>query len=140
MNDTAKVPSIGTPSSARTALGVMATAASTSAPSTEFRSRLMMFSFAKPALLRAERARSALNKAGFAKENIMSLLRNSVLGALVLAAVAITPKAVLADEGVPIDGTFAVSFMRPAAPSAVTGPYCASGGTPIEAQGIGSVS
>ena len=70
----------------------------------------------------------------------MSLLRNSVLGALVLAAVALTPKAVLADEGVPIDGTFAVSFMRPAAPSAVTGPYCASGGTPIEAQGIGSVS
>ena len=76
------------------------------------------------------------------KENIMRLLRNSVLGVLVLAAIAVAlaPKAVFADEGVPIAGTFAVSYMRPAAPSAVTGPYCASGGTPIEAQGIGSVS
>ena len=73
----------------------------------------------------------------------MRLLRNSVLGVLVLAAmaVALAPKAVFADDdGVPIKGTFAVSYMRPAAPSAVTGPYCASGGTPIEAQGIGSVS
>jgi hypothetical protein len=72
----------------------------------------------------------------------MRLLRNSILGVLVLAvmAVALTPKAVLADNGVPIKGTFAVSFMRPAAPSAVTGPYCASGGIPVEAQGIGSVS
>jgi hypothetical protein len=36
---------------------------------------------------------------------------------------------------VPIKGTFAVSYMRPSALN-----YCASGGTPIEAQGIGSVS
>lgn len=72
----------------------------------------------------------------------MRLLRNSVLGVLALAAIAVAlaPKGVLADEGVPIAGTFAVSYMRPAAPSAVTGPYCDSGGTPIEAQGIGSVS
>lgn len=74
----------------------------------------------------------------------MRLLRNSVLGVLglVAVAVALAPKAVFADDdhGVPIKGTFAVSYMRPAAPSAVTGPYCDSGGTPIEAQGIGSVS
>jgi hypothetical protein len=78
------------------------------------------------------------------KENIMRLLRNSVHGVLVLAAmaVALAPKVVLADHdhGVSIKGTFTVSFMRPAAPSAVTGPYCANGGIPIEAQGIGSVS
>jgi hypothetical protein len=71
-------------------------------------------------------------------------LRNPALAALALAAIAVAlaPKAVLADDdhGVPIKGTFAVSFMRPAAPSPVTGPYCASGGIPIEAQGIGSVS
>src|ERR1700693_3443179 len=45
MADTAKVPVIGTPS-ASTALGVRTTAASTSTPSTEFRTSLMMFSFA----------------------------------------------------------------------------------------------
>lgn len=72
----------------------------------------------------------------------MRLLRNS-LGVLLLAvtAVAFTPQAVLAaDEGTPIKGTFAVTFMRPAAPSPVTGPYCAGPGIPIEAQGIGSLS
>jgi hypothetical protein len=72
----------------------------------------------------------------------MRLLRSSALGVLVLAAVALAPTAVLADDdhGVAIKGTFAASFMRPAAPSPVTGPYCASGGIPIEAQGIGNVS
>ena len=72
----------------------------------------------------------------------MRLLRSSALGVLVLAAVAVAPTAVLADDdnGVPITGTFTASFMRPAAPSPVTGPYCASGGIPIEAQGIGNVS
>jgi hypothetical protein len=74
----------------------------------------------------------------FAKENHMRLLRNSILGVLVLAAmaVALAPRPVLADDdGVPIKGTFAVTYMRPSALN-----YCASGGTPIEAQGIGSVS
>ena len=70
----------------------------------------------------------------FAKENIMRLVRNSVLGVLVLAAVVLTPKAVLA-EGGPVTGTFAVSAMSPSAVN-----YCDSGGTPVEAQGIGSVS
>jgi hypothetical protein len=72
----------------------------------------------------------------------MRLLRSSTLGVLVLAGVAAAPTAILADDGksVPIKGTFAASFMRPAAPSPVTGPYCTSGGIPIEAQGIGNVS
>jgi len=74
----------------------------------------------------------------------MRQLRHSTLGALILAigVLALAPKAALADDhkGVPIKGSFAVSFMRPAAPSAVTGPYCAGGGIPIEAQGIGNVS
>ena len=66
----------------------------------------------------------------------MRLLRNSVLGVLVLAVVAFAPKAVFADdEGVPIAGTFTVSPMHPSASN-----YCASGGLSIEAQGIGSVS
>jgi hypothetical protein len=70
----------------------------------------------------------------------MRMLRTSVLGVLVLSVVVFAPKAVLADdEGGPIAGSFAVSFMRPAAPSPVTGPYCANGGIPIEAQGIGSM-
>jgi len=78
----------------------------------------------------------------FRKGNIMRLLRNSALGTFVLAAIAVAsaPKAVLADRHLPISGTFAVSFMRSAAPSPVTGPYCVSAGIPIEAQGIGSVS
>ena len=54
----------------------------------------------------------------------MRLLRNSVLGVLVLAAVALTPKAVLADDdGVPIKGTFAALSTLPSALN-----YCASGG------------
>jgi len=66
----------------------------------------------------------------------MRLLRNSVLGVLVLATVALTPKVVLADDdGMPIHGTFAVSVMYPSALN-----YCTSGATPIEAQGIGNVS
>jgi hypothetical protein len=63
-------------------------------------------------------------------------LRHSILGVLVMAAIAVAfAPAVLADEGVPINGTFTVSAMRPSASN-----YCADGGTPIEAQGIGSVS
>ena len=59
--------------------------------------------------------------------------------ALVLAALAFTPKAALADSGVPIDGSFAVTA---AAPSAID--FCTREGTPsgisIEARGIGSAS
>ena len=64
-------------------------------------------------------------------------LHHSILGLLVMAAtaVAFAPAPVLADDGVPINGTFTVSAMRPSASN-----YCADGGTPIEAQGIGSVS
>jgi hypothetical protein len=72
------------------------------------------------------------------KENIMRLLRNSVLGVLVLAAIAVAmaPKGVLADDdGVPIQGTFAVSPMHPSALS-----YCVGGGISIEARGIGNIS
>jgi hypothetical protein len=58
-------------------------------------------------------------KAEFLKENVMRLLRNSMLGALVLtaSAVVLTPESVLADKGklVPIAGTFAVSLVRPSA-------------------------
>ncbi len=67
----------------------------------------------------------------------MRLLRNSVRGVLVLAAIAVAlaPKAVFADDdhAVRITGTFTVSFMHPAA-------SIACGGIPIEAQGIGTVS
>ena len=78
----------------------------------------------------------ALNQAASAKEHIMRLLRNSVLGVLVLAAVALTPRVVLADDdGVPIHGTFTLSYMFPSALN-----YCANGFTPIEAQGIGNIS
>ena len=59
--------------------------------------------------------------------------------ALVLAALAFMPKAALADSGVPIDGSFAVTA---AAPSAID--FCTREGTPsgisIEARGIGSAS
>jgi hypothetical protein len=68
----------------------------------------------------------------------MRLLRNSVLGVLVLAAipVALAPKEVLAhDDGVPVKGTFVVSFMYPSAVN-----YCASAGNPIEGQGLGNIS
>src|ERR1700680_1441633 len=74
----------------------------------------------------------------FAKEHMMRLLRNSVFGALVLAAIAVAlaSKTVLADDdGAPIKGTFAVSAMFPSALN-----YCPSSGTPIEAQGIGNIS
>jgi hypothetical protein len=68
----------------------------------------------------------------------MRLLRNSVLGGLVLAAMAVTltPKEVLADDdGVPIRGTFVVSFMYPSAVN-----YCAGPGNPIEGRGLGNIS
>lgn len=68
----------------------------------------------------------------------MRLLRNSVLGVLVLAAipVALAPKQVLADDdGVPVKGTFVVSFMYPSAVN-----YCESAGNPIEGQGLGNIS
>jgi hypothetical protein len=70
------------------------------------------------------------------RRTVMERITRSVLGVLVLAAVFLTPKAILADDdGVPIQGTFAVSVMYPSALN-----YCTSGATPIEAQGIGSVS
>jgi hypothetical protein len=72
----------------------------------------------------------------------MKRLRSSMFGGLALAAIAVTltPGSASADDRVRIHATFAVTYMRPAAPSPVTGPYCASSGTPIEAQGIGNVS
>jgi hypothetical protein len=77
-------------------------------------------------------------KDDFTKENIMRLLRNSILGMFALAAIAVAlaPKTVLADHDVRIKGTFAVSFMRSSAVD-----YCAGGGgTPVEAQGLGNIS
>ena len=68
----------------------------------------------------------------------MRLLRNSVLGVLVLAAVAVAlaPKAVLADrDRVRVTGTFTVATVSPSAVD-----YCASGGTPIEFRGLGNIS
>jgi hypothetical protein len=67
----------------------------------------------------------------------MKLQRKFVHGVLGVAAVAVAlaPKAVLADDGGPIQGTFTVSVMHPSAVS-----YCASGGTSIEARGIGTIS
>jgi len=55
----------------------------------------------------------------------------------VLLAGILLPQAVLADDDVPIRGTFTVSFMRPSAVD-----YCggAAGTTSIEAQGIGSIT
>jgi hypothetical protein len=54
-----------------------------------------------------------------------------------LAGIVLLPQAVLADDDVPIKGTFTVSYMRPSAVN-----YCASptGTTAIEAQGIGSIT
>jgi hypothetical protein len=80
-------------------------------------------------------------RAEFGKENMMRLLRNSILGALVLSAtaVALTPKSVLADKDktVQIAGNFTVSLTRPSALD-----YCAGGpaGIAIEAQGIGKIA
>lgn len=68
----------------------------------------------------------------------MRLLRNSVRGVLVLAviAAAMAPKEILADDdGVPVKGTFVVSFMYPSAVN-----YCAGAGNPIEVQGLGNMS
>ena len=55
---------------------------------------------------------------------------------ILLAGVVLLPQAVLADDDVPIRGTFTVSYMRPSAVD-----YCggAAGTTAIEAQGIGSI-
>jgi hypothetical protein len=75
----------------------------------------------------------------FTKRKFMRLKWNSALGAIVLAAVAFTPKALLAQPGLPVEGTFAVSIAVPSASD-----FCTSEGTPsgtsIEAQGIGSAS
>ena len=77
----------------------------------------------------------------------MRLLRNSVHGVLVLAAIAVAlaPKSVFADRNraVPIRGTFTVGTVLPSAVD-----YCASddtpvefrGGIPIEFRGIGNIS
>ena len=77
----------------------------------------------------------------------MRLLRNSVHGVLVLAAIAVAlaPKAVFADDdhAVRITGTFTMATVSPSAVD-----YCASdstpiefrGGTPIEFRGIGNIS
>jgi hypothetical protein len=69
----------------------------------------------------------------------MRLLRNSVHGVLVLAAmaVALAPKAVFADHdhAVPITGTFTEAFVLPSGAN-----YCASDGTSIEFRGIGNIS
>jgi hypothetical protein len=84
---------------------------------------------------------------GVTKENVMRLLRNSIHGVLVLAAIAVAlaPKAAFADRdrAVPITGTFTVATVSPSAVD-----YCASdttpiefrGGTPIEFRGIGNIS
>lgn len=62
-----------------------------------------------------------------------------LFGALLLAAVALTPRAALSHEGEPINGIFAVSAVFPSAVD-----FCTSEGTPsgisVEAQGGGSVS
>jgi hypothetical protein len=80
---------------------------------------------------------SSPRKSHLYREDIMRLLRNSVLGLLLLAAfIAFAPKEVLADDdGVPIRGTFVVSFMYPSAVN-----YCAGAGNPIEGQGLGNIS
>ena len=61
-----------------------------------------------------------------------------LLGALVLAAV-LTPKPLLAQPGVPVNGNFAVSIAAPSVSD-----FCTSEGTPsgisVEAQGIGQAS
>jgi hypothetical protein len=76
---------------------------------------------------------------GFARENIIGLLRASTRGVLVLAALAAVwaPKAVLADDRVHVDGTFSVSFVVPSAQD-----YCgpSGGDVSVEAQGIGRIS
>jgi hypothetical protein len=82
----------------------------------------------------------AMKSRGFALAPLVGV--ELVMGlalAFVLAGVAFTPKAALADSGVLIDGAFVVSA---AAPSAID--FCTREGTPsgisIEARGIGSAS
>jgi hypothetical protein len=69
----------------------------------------------------------------------MKHITNFVVGAIVLAAVAFTPKPLLAQPGAPVEGTFAVSIAVPSATD-----FCTSEGTPsgisVEAQGIGNAS
>jgi hypothetical protein len=77
-------------------------------------------------------------EADFALENIMRLLRTSILGVLVLAAIALAlvPQAVLAEERKHIGGTFTVSYMYRSALD-----YCvpSGGDVAVEAQGIGNI-
>ena len=66
-------------------------------------------------------------------------MRNRCVASLrlvVVACIVLSPRAILADDDVPIRGTFTVSYMRPSAVN-----YCggAAGTTSIEAQGIGSI-
>ena len=91
----------------------------------------------KPVFLQNEGV-PAIRSRGFALASLVGM--EFVMGlALVLAAVAFTPNAALADSGEPIDGAFVVSA---AAPSAID--FCIREGTPsgisIEARGIGSAS
>jgi hypothetical protein len=58
-------------------------------------------------------------------------VRTTVLMALLTLA----PVAVLADKGIPVKGSASVSAIVPSATD-----YCASGGTPIEAQGVADLS
>ena len=61
---------------------------------------------------------------------------STLLVFLVAVAVALMPQAIRADDHVAgINGTFAVSYVRPA-----TGIVCATGAVAVEAQGIGSIS
>jgi hypothetical protein len=54
---------------------------------------------------------------------------------LVAVALASLPQAIAADDRTAINGTFAVTYVRPA-----VGIGCTAGTVPIEAQGIGSIS
>jgi hypothetical protein len=67
-------------------------------------------------------------------------MRNRCFASLrlvLLAGIVLLPQAVLADDDVPIHGTFTVSYIRPSAVD-----YCggATGATSVEAQGIGSIT
>jgi hypothetical protein len=62
------------------------------------------------------------------------------LRVVLLASIVLLPQAILADDEVPIRGTFTVTYMRPSAVS-----YCGSAADPtdatsVEAQGIGSIT
>jgi hypothetical protein len=72
------------------------------------------------------------------RESIMRIWISTSLCGLVLAGVAIitvAPEAALADNAVSVKGSISVSALVPSATD-----YCASGGTPIEAQGIADLS